>query len=66
LAVYPDRLESSTVAADGTLTLTFSSGAGLSVPPLLEYEAWQVNGPDGYLVVSSGRAELTVWEAVPA
>jgi Family of unknown function (DUF6188) len=62
LELYPDALMAATVGSDATLQLHLSSGASLVVPPHPEFEAWQVNGRDGSLVVCTpGGANLAVW-----
>lgn len=55
-------VSSAHVATDGTLALGFGSGT-LTVPPHPMYEAWQVRGPDGLLIVCApGGAYVAVWE----
>jgi len=50
------------VAGDGTLTLGVGSTT-LTVPPCPMYEAWQVRGPLGLLIVCSPGGEyVAVWE----
>lgn len=52
----------SRIRNDGTLVLGFDS-ATLTVPPAPMYEAWQVRGPDGLLIVCSPGGEyVAVWE----
>lgn len=56
------ELTSSHVSNDGTLTLGLGS-ATLTVQPHTMYEAWQVRGPDGLLIVCSpGGDYIAVWE----
>lgn len=46
----------------GELVLVFRSGATIRVPPGEKYEAWEVCGPDGMLIVSmpgGGIADFT-------
>ena len=43
LAVYPDILDRISMSSRGTLTLTFVSGASLTVEPDDHYEAWSVD-----------------------
>ena len=45
---------------DGWLEVTFSDGDGLIVPPH-RYEPWQLNGDNGYLVVSVAGGGLATW-----
>jgi hypothetical protein len=63
LALYPDTLAYGSVTSTGILTLGFRSGATIEVPPCPSYEAWQVAGPDEYLVVCDPGTEglLSVW-----
>jgi hypothetical protein len=63
LGLYPDTLGSASVDDDGTLRLTFASGAAVVVPPNPHYEAWQVVGPGSALVVCEpgGEGRLSVW-----
>jgi hypothetical protein len=63
LALYPDSLTAGSVDVDGTLHLTFLSGATIEVAACDQYEAWQVQGPGDYVVVCSpGTGELDVWD----
>ena len=36
--------------SDGTLHLTFGSGATITVPPDPHYEAWEISGPGTALI----------------
>lgn len=63
LGLYPDALITATVDADASLRLRLASGATLDVPADERYEAWQVNGPDGFLVVCTpGGQRLDIWD----
>jgi len=62
LDLYPDALITATVDAEASLRLRLASGATLDVPADARFEAWQVNGPDGFLVVCTpGGHRLAVW-----
>ncbi|MGE2732516.1 DUF6188 family protein [Mycolicibacterium vaccae] len=52
-------------AADeaGTLRVSFSDGTRFEVPPDDDYEAWNVSGPGGALVVCVPGGELAIWSA---
>lgn len=64
LDLFPDALSTAAVAIDGTLGLSFVSGTSITVPPDADYEAWQVSGPAGYLVVClPGSGQLAVWSS---
>jgi hypothetical protein len=45
---------------DGGLEVTFSDGDRLIIPPD-RYEPWQLNGNNGYLVVSVAGGGLAIW-----
>jgi hypothetical protein len=63
LDLYPDALVTATVDADASLQLRFLSGARLDVAADSAFEAWQVNGPNGFLVVcATGGAGLAIWD----
>lgn len=51
LALYPDTLVEAAVDDEASLRLHFASGASITVWQNPHYEAWQVSGPDHYLVV---------------
>lgn len=53
----------STVDEGGALSVAFEGGARLRVEPDPAYEAWNVSGPYGALVVSTPGGELAVWSA---
>jgi hypothetical protein len=57
-----DTVEMATADAAGALDVTFAGGARLQVEADAEYEAWNVSGPDGALVVSTAGGELSVWK----
>ena len=46
---------------DGGLTIQFSDGSGLLVPPD-EFEAWQLAGEDGELFVSVAGGGFAAWQ----
>lgn len=47
----------------GALRVSFSGGTRLEVPPDAAYEAWNVSGPNGALVVCTPGGKLAVWSA---
>lgn len=56
------HITSARIATDGTLFLCLGS-ASVTVPPASMYEAWQVRGPDGLLIVCApGGTYVAVWE----
>jgi hypothetical protein len=63
LALYPDSLASASIDEHAALSLMFASGASITVRQDPCYEAWQINGPDGYLVVCTPgtTGDLATW-----
>ena len=56
------EVTSGRITTDGTLVLGLGS-ATVTVPPAQMYEAWQVRGPDGLLIVCSpGGDYVSVWK----
>jgi len=49
--------------AVGTLELMFADSYRLVVPPSAQWEAWQLNGPRGELVVSGPGGQVSRWPA---
>lgn len=46
----------------GALDISFADGGSITVGPGDQYEAWQVSGRDGFLIVSKpARSGLAVW-----
>jgi uncharacterized protein DUF6188 len=46
---------------DGRLELRFADGGAIEVPAGDRYEAWNLTGPGGLLVVSLPGGELAIW-----
>jgi hypothetical protein len=51
------------VARDGTLTFLFEEGRRVEIPLEDQWEAWQINGPAGELVVGGPGGEISRWPA---
>jgi hypothetical protein len=60
LLLVDKRVERAVASSDGGLELAFSDGDRLIIPPH-RYEPWQLNGDDGYLVVSVAGGGLAIW-----
>ena len=58
-----NTIEEATADAAGALHVIFDDGARLTVEPDAAFEAWNVSGPDGALVVSTAGGKLAVWKA---
>lgn len=56
-------IDEASVASTGTLLVRFCDGTRIEVPPDEAYEAWNVSGPDGALVVCTPGGELAIWTA---
>lgn len=54
-------VEEATADDAGALHVRFSDGTRLEVPPDEAYEAWNVSGPNGALVVCTPGGKLAVW-----
>jgi hypothetical protein len=64
LVRHLDVLEAG-VAESGELRLSFACGLVLRAPPHAAFDAWNVSGPDGFLVVCTPGGELAVWAPEP-
>ncbi|WP_240431252.1 DUF6188 family protein [Mycobacterium kyogaense] len=53
----------STADDSGALKIAFTDGSLIQVPADDAYEAWNVSGPNGALVVSMPGGELAIWNA---
>ncbi len=56
-------IEEATADTAGALHVIFEGGARLTVEPDPAYEAWNVSGPDGALVVSTAGGKLATWKS---
>lgn len=54
-------VETAEVDHKGALSVTFEGGSHVRVEPDPDYEAWNVSGPNGALVVSMPGGELSIW-----
>lgn len=52
-----------TADESGTLQVIFEGGARLTVEADEMYEAWNVSGPGGALVVCTPGGELAIWQS---
>jgi hypothetical protein len=48
---------------DGRIHLSFDQGWALDVPSGSQYEAWELTGPDGLLIVSKPGGALSIWNS---
>jgi hypothetical protein len=55
------QLNSVIIRADGSLEMSFAESQLLRVPPIAKYEAWELHGPHGIIVVSGPDGEVTTW-----
>lgn len=57
-----ETITHSEISANGTLTLRFENCTQIVVEPDCSYEAWNMTGPDGLLVVCTPGGELAIWD----
>jgi hypothetical protein len=55
------RIVDARVSETGSLTICFDDSTRLSVDPDPAYEAWNVSGPAGFLIVCVPGGELAIW-----
>ena len=55
------RVARAEIAVDGTLTVYFVDGTVLRCGAQPEYEAWQINGPNGLLIGALPGGEFAFW-----
>jgi hypothetical protein len=58
-------ISDASIARDGTLHLRFVGGCRIEVPPTCQWEAWQLNGPNGELIVCGPGGRLSKWPTEP-
>ncbi len=63
MVLFGEKVSQAEALGDGTLVLLFESGIELRTPPDEHYEAWEIAGPGGFLVVSRPGGGLAVWTA---
>lgn len=65
LATLHSKVREATAFDDGRLALSFRDGSSLRVPGGVQYEAWQLSGPAGLLMVSIPDGDLAIWSDLP-
>lgn len=55
------RIDDAAVSETGVLTIHFDDSTRLTVEPDPAYEAWNVSGPAGFLMVCTPGGELALW-----
>jgi Family of unknown function (DUF6188) len=55
------RIDAAAVSEKRALTIDFDDSTRLTVDPDPAYEAWNVSGPAGFLVVCMPGGELAIW-----
>ena len=61
LRVRRTNVKSGTAFKDGRLHVLFEDNSYVEVPPSQEFEAWNIAGPDGLLIVSTPGGDLAIW-----
>lgn len=54
-------VEAANADENGRLSIRFSNGTQMMVPPDKDYEAWSSSGPNGALVVCTPGGKLAIW-----
>lgn len=63
LALHQHTVEAAFVDVDGNLRLAFDNGATVWVPSDPSYEAWILNGKNGFLVVCGPSDRVSIFPA---
>lgn len=58
------RVNDAEIGDNGSLSITFDDGSRLHAAPDADYEAWNLSGPDGLLVVSMAGGTLATWSGI--
>ncbi|MGH3439739.1 MAG: DUF6188 family protein [Sciscionella sp.] len=61
--VMREKIISATTENSGALALTFANHAKLRIEPNEDYEAWDLSGPNGVMVVCMPGGELAEYPA---
>jgi Family of unknown function (DUF6188) len=62
-ALAGQEIDAANTDPDGSLNVVFDGGARVRVESDPDYEAWNVSGPGGALVVSTPGGKLAIWSA---
>jgi hypothetical protein len=62
LSLFGQVVRSASASTEGRLEIAFVDGRILSVEPDDMYEAWQITGPGGMLVVCIPSGGLAIWQ----
>jgi hypothetical protein len=60
-ALLHGEIDDAEATADGTLMVRLRDGSELEAPPIAQYEAWQINGPEGIFAVCGPGRQLSRW-----
>jgi len=63
LEVFDSSIDRAAVYKDGKMRIDFSNGMSICVEPDEEYEAWNVSGPHGFLIVALPGGGITMWRS---
>lgn len=63
LEVFGASIDRAVVYEYGKLRIDFSNGMLILVGPDEEYEAWNVSGPQGFLVVAVPGGGIATWHS---
>lgn len=61
--LFKNKITSFDIDDDGKLSIEFDQNANKIITKSdMNYEAWEINGPDGFQVVCMPGGELAIWE----
>jgi len=63
LEVFGSSIDRAVVYKDGKMCIDFSNGMSISAEPDEEYEAWNVSGPRGFLIVALPGGGIMMWRS---
>ncbi|SHV66400.1 Uncharacterised protein [Mycobacteroides abscessus subsp. abscessus] len=58
------RVTQAEIGDNGSLSITFDDGSRLHAEPDPDYEAWNLSGPDGLVVVCMAGGTLATWSGI--
>ena len=59
------HVKNGTAFKNGRLRVVFEDDSYIEVPPSQEFEAWNITGPGGLLIVSAPGGDLAIWDMTP-
>ena len=60
--IFEKTIKSAIAYKNGRLKIIFNNGTSLNVEPDPNYEAWEISGDDGLIIVCQPGGEITIWQ----